>query len=229
MIQDFFQVFFMTLLSDIDNMLILGSVLRRHSYIKVTLMAAVLLACTRTTYVALVERLSNVPLFHLLTGFVLLFISYQLVTKLIQGGRTLKTARRSPYEELQVLAAMAGTDFLICWDSVLIISNISDRMGVIFFGMICSLLISLHFLRLIIKLATVIPWINIVAGGFIAQNAITGMAKDPWLEDWMHYVDSLVPGVNIVNTVANGAVIIIVVIGLISYIKHHRIVIHRKF
>lgn len=228
MIQDFLQVFFMTLVSDIDNMLILGAVLRRHSYFEVTLMAAVMLTFTRTMYVALVEGLSSVPAFHLLTGLILLFISYNLVTKLI-SGREERPARGSPYKKLKLLAALVATDFLICWDGVLIISNISDHMAVISSGILCSLLISLIFLRLIIKMASAIPWINVVAGGFIAQNAITGIAKDPWLEDWINSANLLGSDINIVNTVANGTVILIVVIGLISYIKHHQIVIHRKF
>ncbi|WP_164525415.1 TerC family protein [Siminovitchia acidinfaciens] len=229
MIQDFLQVFLMTLVSDIDNMLILGAILRKHSYLEVTFLAAVLLTSTRTVYVGLVEGLSNVPLFHLVTGVILLFISFKLVTKLIYGAETFRPSRRSSFKKVKILAALAATDFLICWDGVLIISNISDQLAVISLGILGSLLISLYFLRLIIKLAATIPWINIVAGGFIAQNAITAIFKDPWLARWINYMDVLVPQVNIVNTAANGAVIIIVVIGLVSYITHHRIIIHRKF
>ncbi|RWR13508.1 TerC family protein [Siminovitchia fortis] len=230
MIQDFLQVFLMTLVSDIDNMLILGAVLRRHSYFEVTFLAAVMLTITRTAYVCVVEGLSDVPMFHFLTGLILLFISYKLVTKLIYGVETLRSSRSIfLLQKIKILAALAATDFLICWDGVLIVSNISDHIPIISIGIFCSLLISLYFLRLIIKLAAAIPWINVVAGGFIAQNAIMSMAKDPWIEGWINYADEFVPEVNIVNTAANGAVIIIVVIGLISYIKHHRIIIHRKF
>ncbi len=231
MIQDFLQVFFMTLVSDIDNMLILGAVLRRQSYFEVTFLAAVLLTLTRTVYVCIVEGLSGVPMFHLLTGFILLFISYKLVTKLIYGVETQRFSRRPPslFHNMKILATFAATDFLICWDGVLIVSNISDHILIISLGIFCSLLISLYFLRLIIKLAIAVPWMNVVAGGFIAQNAIMALAKDPWMESWINYADTLFPEVNIVNTAANGAVIIIAVIGLVTYIKHHRIIIHRKF
>ncbi|MBD8004501.1 TerC family protein [Bacillus norwichensis] len=231
MIQDFLQVFFMTMVSDIDNMLILGAILRRHSNFKVPFFAAVLLTFTRTLYVGVVEGLSDVPLFHVLTGFILLVISYKLVTKLIYGVDRVRPARysRSLFHKIRILAALAATDFLICWDGVLIISNISDHIPTISLGIFCSLLIALYFLRLIVKLAAAIPWINVIAGGFIAQNAITSIAKDPWMEGWIHFADSLVPQVNIVNTAANGAVIIIVVIGLVTYMKNHRISIHRKF
>ena len=231
MVQDFLQVFLMTLVSDIDNMLNLGAILRRHAHFKVTLLAAVLLTCTRTVYVSIVEGLSNVPLFHLVTGLILLFISFKLVTKLIYGVRPLRSSSYSGslHQKIKILAGLAATDFLICWDGVLIISNFSDHLIIISLGVLCSLLISLHFLRLIMELAAAIPWINVVAGGFIAQNAITSIAKDPWIEDWIYYANTLMPEVNIVNTAANGAVIMIVVIGLISYVKHHRIIIHRKF
>lgn len=229
MIQEFFQVFIMTLISDIDNMLILGAILRRNSYLDVTFLAAILLTFTRTIYVGLVEGVSGVPLFHMVTGVILLFISLKLVTKLIYGVETYRPLQRSPFKKVKILAALAATDLLICWDGVLIVSNISDQLILITIGIMSSLLISLYFLRLIITLAAAIPWVNILAGGFIAQNAITAIAKDPWLEGWINYMDVHVPQVNIVNTVANGVVIIIVVIGLISYIKIHRVIIHRKF
>ncbi|MBS4176497.1 hypothetical protein [Lederbergia citrea] len=100
-------------------------------------------------------------------------------------------------------------------------------MGLIIFGIFFSLLISLYFLQLVVKLATTYFWINIIAGGIKAQNDIIGIAQDPLVGDWIYYLNKQVPEVNIVNITANAAVIVTLVIGLFSYIKHHRVTVHR--
>jgi predicted tellurium resistance membrane protein TerC len=225
---EFFKVFFINLVSDIDNMLILGTLLRKHSYLNITLPAAMVLTLTRTIYVVLVDGLSNVPLVHLLMGIILLFIAFKLVTMFIGEDNRPGYTKYSAYLKIKVLLLLAATDFLICLDSVIVISGISQHVAPVTLGIFCSLLISLFFLPLIVKLATTFSWINIIARGFIAHNAIIGIANDPWITKWVTYIDELLfPEANIVNIAANGAVIIIILLGLLSYIKHHRITIDK--
>lgn len=60
------RVFFINLVSDIDNMLILGTILRRYSYLNVTFLAVIILTITRSFYVAVIDGLSQLPMFHLI-------------------------------------------------------------------------------------------------------------------------------------------------------------------
>lgn len=224
---DFLKVFFVTLVSDIDNLLILGTILRRYSYLSITLPAVIVLTSTRTIYVAIVESLSNFPLFHLMVGIILLIVAFKLVSKSIKDEPLPRQPNKSPLTYLKVLLLIASTDFLICLDSVLIISGISQHGSSVIFGIFLSLLITLTFLPFIIKMARSFFWINIIAGAFIAQNAVIGLVKDPWLADWIDSIDKLFPGTNIVNVFANGAVIMIVVTGVYYYIKYHRVSIYK--
>ncbi|MGE8205338.1 TerC family protein [Heyndrickxia sp. NPDC080065] len=221
---EIFKVFFINLVCDIDNMLILGIILRKHSHLKITLPAAIVLTLTRTTYIILIDGLSNIPLFQLLTGIILLFIAYKVVTRSTWEDDFFRPSR-SPFLKVKVLLLLAATDFLLCLDGVIVISRISQHVVPVATGIFCSLLISLLFFTLIIRLAKTFFWINFIAGGFIAQNAIIGISKDPWLADWIHFIDHLFPRVNIVNIIANGVVILIIMIGLFAYIKEHRITI----
>jgi hypothetical protein len=106
---------------------------------------------------------------------------------------------------------------------VIIIAGISQNVKAITLGIFFSLLISLLFLPLIVRLAVNYFWINIIAGGFIAQHAVVGILNDPVVSNWIYTINKSLPEANIVNIIANGTIIIFVVIGLYSYIKHHRI------
>lgn len=225
---DFLKIFSMNLVSDIDNILILGTILRRYSYLNITFLAAIILTITRTMYVVLVDGLSILPMFHLLVGMILIYISFKLVTISITENVPLRrTVKKSSYVKAKVLFLLAATDFLICWDGVIVISRITQNISLVFLGIFLSLLISLHFLPLITKLATMFFWINFIAGGFIAQHAIITITQDPWIADWIYDLNELIPEINIINITANVAGIVILIIGVFSYIKHHRITIHK--
>ena len=123
--QDFLKVFSFNFISDIDNMIILGAILRKHSYLNITIPAAIVLTITRTTYIIVISELSTVPLVHLLSGMLLLFIAFQLVKKSSKDERIPQRATHSIIYKMKVLLLLAATDFLICLDGVLVISKIS--------------------------------------------------------------------------------------------------------
>ncbi|WP_042355828.1 TerC family protein [Bacillus rubiinfantis] len=220
--QEIFRVLFINLVSDIDNLLILGTILRRYSYLNVTMLAVVVLTITRSLYVAFVEVVSQLPYFQLIVGIILLWIAFKLVTKTIRG-EVFQRSSNSVFTKIKVLLLLAATDFLICLDSIIVIYEFSTHMLPVIIGLFCSLFISLHFLPLIERLATNFFWINVVAGGFIAQNAVLIMVKDPWISELLSVFFSLYEKDDMVNVLANGAVIIVVLTGVISYINHRRI------
>ena len=217
------KVFLVTLLSDIDNMLILGAILRKYTHLKVTLPAIIVLTLSRALYVFMIKRLLDVPFLQFLMGIILLLIAFKLVRKSIDGESFTRPAHHSIFLKLKVLSVIAITDFLICLDSVVIIAGISQHVEAVTLGILFSLLVSLLFLPLVIKLATTFFWINIIAGAFIAQNAVFGILKDPALNVWLAAINKLAPNMNLINITANGATIIFIVIGVYSYIKQQRI------
>ncbi|MED4206447.1 TerC family protein [Neobacillus mesonae] len=218
------KVFFINLISDIDNMLILGTVLRRYSHLNITFLAVIVLTITRTFYVLVVEGLSQLPMFHLLVGTILLIIAFKLVTRSIIGEEQIRMPNLILLK-LKVILLLAATDFLICLDSIIVIYEFSTHILPVIIGIFCSLFISLHFLPMIEKLAVNFYWINIIAGGFIAHNSVMVMMNEPRLERWFLYLHQLYPNGDIVNIAADGAVIIVVITGLISYLNHRRITI----
>lgn len=215
--QEFLQVFFINLVSDIDNMLILGAILRRYSYSRIIFPAAVLLTVTRTVYVLMIDGLTAIPMFRLLLGIVLLILAFKLVTK--AGERQAPERSRGSSTLIKVLVLLAATDFLICMDGVIVISGISQEVLPVILGIFSSLLISLYFLPIIVKLATKFSWLNIIAGAFIAQIAIVRLVNDPFLSKWLTSADALFPEADVVSLFSNGTVILLIVIGVFSYIK----------
>lgn len=216
--QEFLSVFFITFISDIDNLLILGAILRKHSYFKIVIPAVVLLTLTRTLYIFLIDSLSTLPLIQLLMGIILLYFAFKLATRPV----ILEPIRPdySIWSRLKVLLLIVGTDFLIGMDSVMIISGISEKQMSLMLAIFSSLLISFFFLPFIIKMAVKFSWITIIAGGFIAKSAVTSIIKDPLLEDCVDYFELLFPKVNILSIFSSGVALIIVVIGLVYYLNN---------
>lgn len=215
--QELLKVFFINLVSDIDNMLILGAILRRYSYSRIVLPAAVLLTFTRTVYVLMIDGLTAIPMFRLLLGVVLLILAFKLVTKAGEQQGAGRSKRSSSL--IKILALLAATDFLICMDGVIVISGLSQHILPVTIGIFSSLLISLYFLPIIVKLATAFSWINIIAGAFIAKIAIVRVVNDPFLGKWLSSADSLFPEADVVSLVSSGTVILMIVIGVFSYIR----------
>ena len=123
--QEFFKVFFINLISDVDNLLILGTVLQRYSYLNITVPAVMTLTISRTIYIFLINRISNLPLIHLIIGIFLLFVALKLVRRSIRNEHFTRPSNISPYIKAKVLLILASTDFLICLDSVIVISQIT--------------------------------------------------------------------------------------------------------
>ncbi|MEH7306906.1 TerC family protein [Neobacillus drentensis] len=224
---DFLKVFLITLVSDIDNMLILGTILHRYTYLNLTIPAIMVLTLTRTIYVVIVNRITDFPMFHLLMGIVLLIIAFKLVRTSINGEPVRKPARGSYYLKAKVLLLIAATDLLICMDSIMIISGITQQFKDIILGIFCSLLISIVFLPLIVNLASTFFWINIIAGAFIAQNSVIGILNDPLLAGPVQAINKLFPETELIQIAANGTIIIFIIIGVVSYRKQQRITIHK--
>lgn len=221
------KVLLITLVSDIDNVLILGTILHRYSYLNLTIPAICVLTLTRTTYVVMVNRITDFPMLQLLMGIILLIIAFKLVRRSINAEPLRKPTGSTYYSKAKVLLLIAATDFLICMDSIVIISGITQNVKDIILGTFCSLLISILFLPMIVKLASTFFLINIIAGAFIAQNAVMGILNDPILAEPVQAMKQLFPEADFINIAANGTIIIFIIIGVISYSKNQRITIDK--
>ncbi|WP_062104955.1 TerC family protein [Bacillus niameyensis] len=224
--QGFLSVFFITFISDIDNLLILGAILRKHSYLRIAFPAVVMLTLTRTLYIILINGFSYLPMIQLLMGMILLYIAFKFATRPVMLDEI--RPNYSLWARLKVLFLIVGTDFLISMDSVIIISGISETRLYLILGIFSSLLISFFFLPFIIKLAINFSWITIIAGGFIAKSAVTSILNDPVLVDCIVYIESIYPRVNIFNKMSSGVALIVVVIGVTRYHNSQYIKTHKR-
>ncbi|MCJ7841989.1 hypothetical protein MUB24_13980 [Lederbergia sp. NSJ-179] len=217
------KVFLITFVSDLDNLLILGAIIRKHSNLNIVVPTAVVLTLTRSVYVMLIDRLFAIPLIHLFMGLILLFIAFKLSTRSFADETLTRPGDRTLSLKIKALFLLAATDFLICLDSVMVISNVSQNMIPAIMGIFLSLLLSLLFLPFIIKLAIKFSWINIVAGAFIAQTAVIGMVNDPWLKSWVSRMNLYFPRVNMINLFANSMIVLVIFVGCFSYFKNRRL------
>ncbi|MBO0992938.1 TerC family protein [Bacillus sp. SD088] len=216
------KVFLITFISDLDNLLILGAIIRKHPQINIVFPAAVVLTCTRAIYIVVMDTLLTIPVIHLIMGVILLFVAFSLVTKSFAEQTDIPPLNRSISIKVKVLSLLAATDFLICLDSVIVISEISQNMSMALIGIFLSLIISLFFLPMIIKVATKFAWVNIMAGAFIAQTAVVGIIGDPWLKGWILSINSYFPKVNLIHVSANIVIVLVILVGCYSYIKSNR-------
>ncbi|KRG12051.1 TerC family protein [Lederbergia galactosidilytica] len=216
------KVFFITFISDLDNFIILGAIIRKHPQVNIVLPAAVVLTCARSLYIVVMDTLLTMPVIHVIMGMILLFIALKLVTKSFTNETFSPPFNRSISIRVKVLLLLAATDFLICLDSVVIISELSENMSMAIIGIFLSLLVSLCFLPFIIKIASKFAWINIIAGAFIAQTAVIGMIGDPWLKGWILSLNSFFPNVNLIHISANIVIILVILVGCYSYINSIR-------
>lgn len=216
------KVFLITFVSDLDNLLILGAIIRKHPQVNIVFPAAVVLTCTRALYIIVMDTLLTIPVIHLIMGVILLFIAFGLVTKSFTDQTDISLLNRSFSIRVKVLSLLAATDFLICLDSVIVISEISQNISMALIGVFLSLIVSLFFLPLIIKVAAKFMWINIIAGAFIAQTAVVGIIGDPWLKGWILAINAYFPKVNLIHISANIVIVLVILIGCYSYIKSNR-------
>lgn len=172
------KIYLYNLISDLDNLLIITTVVRKYGYEPKRLFfyIVVCLTASRTIYVAMIQYLTGIPGFRVLAGMILLYIAFRFVSS-IQPDSEARPVPSIPVAKMLLIVLAA--DFLVCMDSVLITSGISGNLLYTMAGMALSLTTVLAFFEFFSEILDKISLVQIVAGGLTAHVAVTGIFKDP--------------------------------------------------
>ena len=175
------KIYLLNLISDLDNLLIITTVVRKYGYEPKQLFfnIVVCLTVSRTIYVAMIQYLTGIPGFRVLAGMILLYIAFCFVSS-IQPDSEARPVPSIPAAKMLLIVLAA--DMLVCMDSVLITSGISTNLLSTMAGMALSLTTVLAFFEFFSEILDKISWVQIVAGGLITHVAITGIFKDPMMK-----------------------------------------------
>ncbi|WP_139305737.1 hypothetical protein [Paenibacillus sp. GP183] len=169
------KVFLLNLINDIDNGLILASLLKRFvldrtRYVAFAFYAALILTFTRTCYIFIEKNVAELPGLRLVSGIILLWISVKMamswpdspLSPLVKNFRTItatfkKEPRDSPVKHfvgsiIHLFVLLIATDFAICLDTVIMTAELSNNAVEIVLGIFFSLFIVLLFFRPLITI-----------------------------------------------------------------------------
>jgi predicted tellurium resistance membrane protein TerC len=213
----FFQILLVSLISDIDNVVILSTLLSKHYFKGIQLYAILLLSVSRTVYVYTLGKFIYLPGFHMIMGVIILFLSVKLVL-----NEPIPSKKRTPKSKLQIFKIfllILGTDFLLSMDGIMTIAEISRNLFFIFFGLLIGLAIILFFFPIISVLIQSFPWITLFIAGFMAHIGSQALMKDPFIHEKLNTIRLLYPELNIDNLLADFSMILLILSGLIYKIK----------
>ncbi|PWA09038.1 hypothetical protein DCC39_13810 [Pueribacillus theae] len=230
--QSIIQLTLLILINDIDNVLIFAALLRKHCYddypkamFLVKSMAIVLLTVTRSFSVAAVQFLTSLPGFHLITGVVVLWIGIRMALAAggIEGRHPFSTGKGHPPTPLyQMIFIILLTDFAISIDTVILAAGLAENLFQAVVSLSLSLFIIFSLLSALSRIVHTVFWLQIIAGGILAQVSVLTMAKEPsilhGLDRLQHYFRD-VNTENITHMLAIDAAIIVVLLGVIRLIK----------
>lgn len=230
--QSIIQLTLLILINDIDNILIFAALLRRHCYddypkamFLVKLMAITFLTISRSLSVAAVQFLTALPGFHLITGVVVLWIGIRMALAAghIEGRQPYSTGIGHPPTPLyQMIFIILLTDFVISIDTVILTAELAQNLFQAVISLSLSLFIIFSLLSALSKIVHTVFWLQIIAGGILAQVSVLTMAKEPsilnGLDRLQHYFKN-VNAENITHMIAIDAAIIVVLLGVIRLIK----------
>lgn len=168
--QDLIQIFLLNLITGIDNLFVIGAILRRSpcSRWQAVFCISGLVSISRTLCVLSFQSLFVFPGLKLASGLITLFISFRMI----------QSARRRSISLVYVLLLVITTDVTISLDSIIATASISNSVLPIFFGIFFSMVCLLILLQFAEKILMQTAWVQIFVAGMIAQIAIHEMMKD---------------------------------------------------
>lgn len=218
------HIFFINLVNDIDNVLILVAVMRKYSFNQksVILYTVFLLTFSRTVYVGAVDSLTAIPGLRLISGLVMIGLALRLVLFSNYGvNRSLPVSWIKFW--IKMTLVLLFTDFSICLDNVIVTAELSSRLVTAAIGIFLSLLTVFVLLRLLPKSVVESGWIQIIAAGLISHIAILGIVKDPLLANKLTQLDQMLKGTDIskaIQIIAVDIAIIMIIIGILKKFRH---------
>ncbi|MGG1397049.1 tellurium resistance protein TerC [Bacillus salipaludis] len=219
-LMDIVKIYFMNLINDIDNILILSTVIRKYGYQVKSLFGYIVLSLTvtRTMYVMVIQTLAQLPGLRIFTGIILLFIAFRLAWSMEQ-----KDVRPIPsISFFKMMLIILATDFSVCLDSVMITAEISSNPLFIFIGIFLSVATIFIVFISFSKILGNTSWIQVIASGLIAHIAILGIARDSLSEHPLKFFEKFleIHINNWINVFALDIAIFIIIFGVIRRLQN---------
>ena len=215
---EFIKIFLISFISDLDNIVIYVTILKRYSSSLVFLLILpVILAVNRTFYVTIVHTVYELPGVELFIGVVLLVIALKMATQQID------VPTRGLPSALKTMFYIIVIDFLLCIDGVLIVSQVSDSVLLIFFGFGISLFILLLFSRVVLKILNYFPMFYVIAASFIGYVAMDNITNDQIVYTWILSFHDIFPSINVIPMLSKVTAILIICLGLLMSVKVKKI------
>lgn len=205
--REIIAIFLINLINDIDNVLILAAVMRKYSAYRthVILYTAIILTFSRTVMVGVIDSLTEVPGLRVVSGLVIIFLAFRLILSKNDGlYRTSLSLGIKTW--IQMTFTLLLTDFSICWDSVIVTSELSTHLLSAAIGIFLSLMTVFTLFRTLPESIADSGWIQIIAAGLISHVAILDIAKDPILESALHQLDLLLVDTSITTAINMAAI-----------------------
>lgn len=214
---DVVKIFVISLFSDLDNIIIYISILRKYaaSMLVVVVITAVL-TINRTISITLLHQLYTIPWVEFSVGVVLLLVALKMASYRID--------LHPPYRGsslLKVLGTVILLDLILSIDGVLIVSDLSREAVFVYLGIAFSLLTLFMFASVVYKIIQLFPWIFVVVASFISYAAMENILKNDPVYDWL-----LISFKNMEDTIpiiSRGVAMIVLIFGLYRSFKDERI------
>lgn len=217
---DILKIYFMNMINDLDNILIISAVIRKYGYQIKSLFSYIVLCLTisRTIYVMIVQFLAEIPGLRIVIGFILLCIAIRLACSIQED----KGERSTPSISItKMMLIVLATDFSVCLDSVMVTSGLSTNLLFIMMGIFLSVSTVFYVLDYFSEIMARTSLVQILAGGLIAHIAILDMLEDPITENPILYIEDFFQ-INIhhwYNMFALDIAILVIFIGLMKMIN----------
>ncbi len=118
----------------------------------------------------------------------------------------------------RLMAVVVITDFVICLDNIIVISQFSSNIILISLAIAITLTVVFSFIHLLAGWLNYFPWLQIVISGFMTQIAFLGMAKDPLLKDRLNLIRKSfhnMTSINLMDVISIDAAVFVIIIGLL--------------
>ncbi|WP_428911606.1 TerC family protein [Niallia sp. Krafla_26] len=218
---DILKIFFMNFINDLDNLLIITTVIRKYGYTVKTLFIYIVVCLTlsRTLYVLVIHSLVDFPSLRFVTGMIILSLAVRLAWSIEKDKRVKIIPNISIFQMMLIVMA---TDFSICLDSVIITSELSSNPSFIAIGIGLSVSTLFILYRSFTDLLGNTSWIQVIASGLIAHMAILSIVKDPITKTPLVFIEKYleIHMNNWINVFALDVAIIIMIMGVLRRMQN---------
>ncbi len=179
-VKEIVVIYVINLLTSIDNAIVIGGIANRHkNLLSILAVSTIILTICRTALIVGVGFVAVWPGFRLFLGIGVVFVAIGLARVAVDDRKRFGTSF------LGVLTMVVVTDLALSVDNVLSIAMVSTKPLIIAASVFFSLLPLFMLLPVMINIMNQVPWLRILAAGFVAELAVDSMTDDPLIK---HYI-----------------------------------------